>query len=285
VLADDPAAHQTPSIEELQAWEEAQAEDVRQQMAASEAKVNALASSEKNKSQSEEAQRKRKEREKKRAEALAAAAAAAGADAPQGGLSSLLTEVTIGGDSNGGPESTPTSKRANEPHTVALPPHTITVHGQSNGILSWYRTSGTVYESIADARAAGVWNYPTSLQERAQCGVFRDLWEKGYFMGIGIKFGGNYLVYPGVYIPLVFVPRNTFLMHETNRLTFSGDPLRYHSHFVATVLDSPTSTLRPMEIVAHGRLGTATKKAHLLCGWDDESGQVSYYSIEWAGFG
>jgi len=65
----------------------------------------------------------------------------------------------------------------------------------------------------------------------------------------------------------------------------TGDPLRYHSHFVATVLESPASTLRPMEIVAHGRLGTATKKAHLLCGWDEENRNVSYYSIEWAGFG
>lgn len=64
-----------------------------------------------------------------------------------------------------------------------------------------------------------------------------------------------------------------------------GDPLRYHSHFVATVHESPLSVLRPMEIVAHGRLGTATKKAHLLCSWDEKKQEVSYYSIEWAGFG
>lgn len=79
-------------------------------------------------------------------------------------------------------------------------------------------------------------------------------------MGGGIRFGGDYLVYP-------------------------GDPLRYHSHFVATVSESPLAKLMPMEIVAHGRLGTATKKAHLLCGWDDEKQEVSYFSIEWAGFG
>jgi hypothetical protein len=35
----------------------------------------------------------------------------------------------------------------------------------------------------------------------------------------------------------------------------TGDPLRYHSHFVATVQPSPSAPLRPMEIVAHGRLG------------------------------
>lgn len=65
----------------------------------------------------------------------------------------------------------------------------------------------------------------------------------------------------------------------------AGDPMRYHSHFVATVVDSPVSTIKPMEIVAHGRLGTATKKAHLFCGWDDEKQEVSHFSIEWAGFG
>lgn len=95
----------------------------------------------------------------------------------------------------------------------------------------------------------------------------------------------------------------------------TGDPLRYHSHFVAQTLlpSSGTSSastpvsegvLRPMEIVAHGRLGTATKKAHLLCAWEPPSetapadgddnngsdgnasaGAVEYWSVEWAGFG
>lgn len=54
---------------------------------------------------------------------------------------------------------------------------------------------------------------------------------------------------------------------------------------MATVVESPEGALRPMEIVAHGRLGTATKKSHLLCTWDDVKKEVSYLSIEWAGFG
>lgn len=41
----------------------------------------------------------------------------------------------------------------------------------------------------------------------------------------------------------------------------------------------------PMEIVAHGRLGTATKKSHLFCEWDEEKQTVTYFSVEWAGFG
>ena len=97
-------------------------------------------------------------------------------------------------------------------------------------------------------------------------------------MGLGIKFGGDFLVYPGMNLS-----NNDNPIFPHNALL--GDPLRYHSHFVTTVIESPLSTLRPMEVVAHGRLGTATKKAHLLCGWDDEKKEVSYLSIEWAGFG
>ena len=68
-------------------------------------------------------------------------------------------------------------------------------------------------------------------------------------------------------------------------LLHSGDPLRYHSHFVVSVTMSPEAPIQPMEIVVHGRLGTGMKKSHLLCEWDEEDNCVTYYSIEWAGFG
>ncbi|KAH8983722.1 tRNA-intron endonuclease catalytic domain-like protein [Lactarius hatsudake] len=137
-------------------------------------------------------------------------------------------------------------------YTVSVPP--------TSAVFAWYAPAAHEYETLDAAREAGVWTYPATEEERARCEVFRDLWEKGYYLGGGSKFGGDWLVYP-------------------------GDPLRYHSHFVATVQTSPSAPLRPMEIVAHGRLGTATKKAHLLCGWDPASREVTYISVEWAGFG
>ncbi|CUA68217.1 hypothetical protein RSOLAG22IIIB_03458 [Rhizoctonia solani] len=144
-----------------------------------------------------------------------------------------------------------------EPAAPIVTQHTVHVPGPSSE-LPWY--TARIFHTIDDAREAGVWSYPQDVKERAECAVFRDLWEKGNYLGPGIKFGGNYLVYP-------------------------GDPLRFHSHFVASVHPSRSSTIRPMDIVAFGRLGTATKKVHLLCGYDDESGSVSYHSIEWATFG
>lgn len=144
--------------------------------------------------------------------------------------------------------------------------------------LNWYSPDSCAYSTVEAAKEAGIWDFPSNLHDRARYGVFKDLWEQGYFMGGGIRFGGDYLVYPGVYLVLHW---------ELGLLTsiHPGDPLRYHSHFCATVIESPTQAIHAMEIVAHGRLGTATKKTHLFCGWDDEKKTVSYLSIEWAGFG
>ncbi|KAH6919019.1 hypothetical protein BKA70DRAFT_1249038 [Coprinopsis sp. MPI-PUGE-AT-0042] len=283
-LTNDPTAHTHPFLCQVQEWNTEQEENIKAQLAMLETKISTEAgNAKKNKERggSEEAQRKRKEREEKKA-----AAARAKALAEEGGeddLNASRTSTATGMEWS--VVDHPTTATASgvvaaaEQPAVAPPPppvaetqgistfsashptpYTITIPASSSS-LSWYTPSeANTYASLEEAREAGVWDYPSNLEERARCGVFRDLWKQGYYMGGGIKFGGEYLVYP-------------------------GDPLRYHSHFTASVIPSPQGTLRPMEIVAHGRLGTATKKSHLLCGWDDDEKSVKYLSIEWAGFG
>lgn len=92
--------------------------------------------------------------------------------------------------------------------------------------------------------------------------LFRFLHSRGYFFMPGLRFGCNYSVYP-------------------------GDPLRYHSHFLATGLgwDEKFDLL---DIVGGGRLGTGTKKAYMVGGEDPEKvkdgkeGGVRAFSVEWA---
>ncbi|KAF8162906.1 hypothetical protein B0H34DRAFT_780779 [Crassisporium funariophilum] len=262
VLVDDPNAHLQPSIPQLERWQQEQQESIKSQLTYAETKT-AKESVHAGRATSEDAMRKRKEREeRKKAEAAARAAALIEDGGPSGLLASASTDAATKPSPSPATSmiepitSTPASEGSNIPFTAS---HTIVIPASSSN-LEWYSPSACSYSTIASASEAGVWDYPSNLPERARCGVFKDLWKQGYFMGGGIKFGGEYLVYP-------------------------GDPLRYHSHFAASVVDSPIASLRPMEIVAHGRLGTATKKAHLLCGWDDEKQEVSYLSIEWAGFG
>lgn len=62
--------------------------------------------------------------------------------------------------------------------------------------FSWYQER--IYYTLQEARDAGLWSYPSNQEERAKCAVFADLWRKGYYMGNGLRFGGDWLVYPGM---------------------------------------------------------------------------------------
>ncbi|KAF9505603.1 hypothetical protein BS47DRAFT_1334307 [Hydnum rufescens UP504] len=224
VLLDDSTSHRTSTAPELREWHARRIKSAHAQIAL----PNDASSS-----SSPEALRKRAEREAMRAARQSALAEMT----KRRGMLQVRSPAPVVLDS--------------------LPPYTVHIPSTSDG-LSWYNPAE--YDTLSAASAAGIWTYPSTYEERARCAVFRALSEKGYYMGGGIRFGGDWLVYP-------------------------GDPLRYHSHFVATVYPKPTSSLRPIDIVALGRLGTATKKAHLLCGWDEENDSVDFYSIEWAGFG
>ena len=99
--------------------------------------------------------------------------------------------------------------------------------------------------------------------------IYRHLHSKGYFLSPGLRFGAQYMAYP-------------------------GDPLRFHSHFVVNGLgwDEEISV---MDIVGGGRLGTGVKKAWMVGGRDPswkaaEEGEgregdgVRVFSVEWGGF-
>jgi len=85
--------------------------------------------------------------------------------------------------------------------------------------------------------------------------LYRHLHDKGFFMTPGLRFGCQYTVYP-------------------------GDPLRFHSHFLA-VGTQWDEEIDLMDIVGGGRLGTGVKKGFLL-GGASPTGNVRTFSVEWA---
>lgn len=109
--------------------------------------------------------------------------------------------------------------------------------------------------------------------------LFKHLHSKGYFMSPGLRFGCQFSVYP-------------------------GDPLRFHSHFLATSAEWDEE-IDLLDIVGGGRLGTGVKKGWLIGGVEkkgssDENGQrpvqtrtegddetgpanVRTFCIEWGG--
>jgi len=85
--------------------------------------------------------------------------------------------------------------------------------------------------------------------------LYRHLHDRGFFMTPGLRFGCQYTVYP-------------------------GDPLRFHSHFLA-VGTQWDEEIDLMDIVGGGRLGTGVKKGFLL-GGANPAGDVRTFSVEWA---
>ncbi|KAG6821084.1 hypothetical protein H0H93_007243 [Arthromyces matolae] len=182
VLVDDPTAHPQPNLQHLQAWDAENQAEIERQVTLLE--VKGSKENPNSQAMSAEAQRKRQAREEKRA-----AKAKAKLMQDSGEPNNLAEMLSIEPTQTLSPP-TRESKGTSVAYTVVIP--------TSSSELGWYNAdSSCTFKTIADAKKAGIWDYPSNLQERARCGVFRSLWEQGYFMGVGIKFGGDYLVYPG----------------------------------------------------------------------------------------
>lgn len=83
--------------------------------------------------------------------------------------------------------------------------------------------------------------------------VFCDLWEKGYYITSGLKYGGDFLVY-------------------------ADDPSKTHSTYIAVVLPQ---TQQISHWAALARVANKVRKKVLLCSVQDSC--VHYCTLEWAG--
>jgi tRNA-splicing endonuclease subunit Sen34 len=190
VLVDDASAHLPPTDAQLERHVQVMQEEITRQTSQTQARMISEAQGQ-GRANSEQAQRKRREREQKRAADAARRAGLAIEDVAHfspGPPADLLTPTPTRPD-------TPSNSASNHiPYVVQIP--------ASSTSLDWYKTTNSVYDKLSAARDAGVWIYPFNESQRARCDVFRDLWEQGYFMGGGIKFGGDWLVYPGAFLSL-----------------------------------------------------------------------------------
>jgi tRNA-splicing endonuclease subunit Sen34 len=217
MIVHDPAAHHTPTSSQLETWDASRRQDIAHQLARleqrkAEDRATATATSTSavttakattaTPAQDVTIQQKRAEREARRLQLAEVAEADVDADAAGAGTGMQRSEE----------RDLPTSN-SNAVYTVSVP--------TTSDTFAWYAHNNNddddndknpapadaqrhTYETLDAARTAGVWIYPSSAEERARCEVFRDLWEKGYYMGGGSKFGGDWLVYPGARVLVAF---------------------------------------------------------------------------------
>jgi len=113
---------------------------------------------------------------------------------------------------------------------------------------------------------------PPSIEVPSSYPLYAYLNARGYFITPGLRFGGDYSVYP-------------------------GDPFRYHAHYLANSYEWDQK-IPMLDLLTSGRLGTAVKKSFLLGGRDPntsvqrtegvpvgkgEDSDVRVFCIEWAG--
>lgn len=204
----------------------------------------------------DKARAKREERARKRAAAARDAALAAGEN-PEDVEKTYAAAIAASASTNATP---PPAKAKEQPAPTAENTNLFTV-------IPALPVDDSLLPKEATSLSSEQFPFPATVRDAALADAFDALHDRGLRMGLGPRFGGEYLVYP-------------------------GDYLRYHAHFTSQVIvrDEP---IKPAQLVAWGRLGTGTKKAGLLCCWDDEGrgedkakkGNVEFYSLEWANFG
>eukprot|EP01120_Amphizonella_sp_Union-15-10_P011901 TRINITY_DN5176_c0_g1_i1.p1 TRINITY_DN5176_c0_g1~~TRINITY_DN5176_c0_g1_i1.p1 ORF type:complete len:155 (+),score=33.39 TRINITY_DN5176_c0_g1_i1:425-889(+) len=87
--------------------------------------------------------------------------------------------------------------------------------------------------------------------------VFSDLWNKGFYVLSGSKFGGDYVLYP-------------------------GDPDKYHSQLIVFVVSWEKYLISVLDIVGKERLANSVGKATVLATVDPLEG-VKYLTFKWQG--
>ena len=155
---------------------------------------------------------------------------------------------------------TPTSRESNRKQSVAssLP--------ADSDIIPWSITPTTSYPPLTQPSKPSPPILPAV--NPSSYALFTHLHKSGYFMFPGLRFGCQFSVYP-------------------------GDPLRFHSHFLAMSYDWEEE-IDLLDLVGGGRLATGVKKGWLIGGSvggssseDDEGplhdGKVRTFCLEWGG--
>ncbi|KAJ2871793.1 tRNA-splicing endonuclease subunit [Coemansia aciculifera] len=107
--------------------------------------------------------------------------------------------------------------------------------------------------------STGLDQQPRSTHEQARFDLYMDLHKRGFYITRGIKFGADYMLYP-------------------------GEPMRYHSHYIVNLMDH-NQKITPRELIALSRLGTSVKKTRILASWDPDAQKFVYVSIDWSEIG
>ncbi|KAJ2514274.1 tRNA-splicing endonuclease subunit [Coemansia sp. RSA 2049] len=106
--------------------------------------------------------------------------------------------------------------------------------------------------------------WPETPADRLRLALFKDLHRRGFFITRALKFGGDYLLYPG------------------KSSVFLCEPMRYHSSHIVTFVPDISQQITPRELVSLVRLGTAANKTRVLSSWDPAKAAFTHVCMNWS---
>ncbi|CAH0761161.1 unnamed protein product [Diatraea saccharalis] len=111
---------------------------------------------------------------------------------------------------------------------------------------------------LSDTRTVSIDVLKPSIKDKNgtfRYSVFKDLWAKGHHITNGLKFGSDFLVYP-------------------------GDPVKFHATYMIRCIEDIETSFRPANLVAFGRLSVAVNKLAVLAFYNS-SEKIEYQSLQW----
>ncbi|KAL6252169.1 hypothetical protein P5V15_004446 [Pogonomyrmex californicus] len=100
------------------------------------------------------------------------------------------------------------------------------------------------------------WKYPLTPEQRLKYKVFKDLWERQYYITSGENYGTDFVVYP-------------------------GDPMMFHSQFMIQCV-CRDEEIPILDIVTKCRLSCHVRKTLVFATYHEEDDTVKYQSFQWA---
>ncbi|XP_076302820.1 tRNA splicing endonuclease subunit 34 [Lasioglossum baleicum] len=100
------------------------------------------------------------------------------------------------------------------------------------------------------------WKYPSTYKQQLRYKTYKDLWERGYFVTNGEKFGGDFLAYP-------------------------GDPIMFHSQFIILCKDK-NEEIPITDLSAQCRIACHVRKTQVYAFVSTDQDVIRYQSFQWA---
>lgn len=136
------------------------------------------------------------------------------------------------------PDADKTVDKDERDETIFDTPQETSSEPMSSSVIPYSSTPTTSYPPIPTPSEQS--SLPLPEVSAASYALFKHLHASGYFMSPGLRFGCQFSVYP-------------------------GDPLRFHSHFLAMGHDWDEE-IEILDLIGGGRLGTGVKKGWLIGG-------------------